>query len=175
MVRKRRKSNKENKTGLKAIADVTEELFSSFTRTAAGKRFSVFRKVEQTWLQIAGPVMSLKVKPSALQKNGKLVLVATSSAWKNEAQCLKRQLLKKIALFVGNNAIKDISIKTEKIPDNSKCSNKSSGKRSLRLLFPDEEKRINKTVSSISDNELQQVLTRIFANSMRVRTDESDK
>jgi hypothetical protein len=123
------------------------------------------------WNEVVGKHVAENAQPIRIE-NGRMSVVVSDSIWLTELNFLKMQYIDRINEKLGVEIVKAIDFKIGKV----KKTSAKPLQRQLEVeedyikkienieLSPEELKIINQTVTNVEDEELSQVLKRIFAN-----------
>ena len=88
---------------IKTIADVLQQSFPSIQQIKDAKAHSILKN----WVDIIGPRLGQKSSPQSF-KAGTLIVHTQGSAWTQEMQMEKQQILKSLNERAGENLFKDL-------------------------------------------------------------------
>lgn len=112
---------------------------------------------------------------SAIDKfeNGCLFLRVKDSVWLTQLSILKIELIEKINKELKRDVVKDVKFKLGKIANKA---NKNNTRNVSSKKLPEEvEKKLNKSLEGIEDDELKKTLKRIFIESFIKSADEKQE
>ena len=124
-------------------------------------------RILEAWEQIVGKGVAEATEPARLQNRTLQVKVA-NSVWMQELQFHKKLMLQKVNEFLGEPFLQDLRfILGEKA--------KAEPKRKKREAIPirelkwEEKEKIEREVGCLSDGEMREVLSRLFARGLAVQ------
>jgi len=132
---------------------IGEVLGRSFSMLGISTKISEF-KIRKHWGAIVGKGISKRTAPGPL-KARTLYITVSQSAWMNELQFHKDEIIKKIDSLIGKGAVENIVLKAGHIPE--ELSVEEPLKR-IRKLTEKEEVFIKETVEKIKDQELKKLI-----------------
>ncbi|HIE26330.1 TPA: DUF721 domain-containing protein [Candidatus Poribacteria bacterium] len=123
------------------------------------------------WNEVVGEHVAQNSQPIRID-NGRMSVVVTDSIWLTELNLLRMQYIAKINEELGAKVVKEIDFKIGKVnrpserisPRRIKVEEDYRTKLEDIELGPEELKIINQTVADVEDEELSEILKRIFIN-----------
>ena len=134
---------------------IGEVLGRSFSMLGISTKISEF-KIRKHWGAIVGKGISKRTAPGPL-KARTLYITVSQSAWMNELQFHKDEIIKKIDSLIGKGAVENIVLKAGHISEEPSPSVEEPLKR-IRKLTEKEEVFIKETVEKIKDQELKKLI-----------------
>ncbi len=119
------------------------------------------------WEQIVGKGVAEATEPARLQNRTLQVKVA-NSVWMQQLQFYKKLMIQKVTQFLGEPFIQDLRfILGEKGGEEPKRKKKEP--IPIRELKREEKEKIEREVGCLSDGEMREVLSRLFAKGLAIR------
>ncbi len=119
------------------------------------------------WEQIVGKGVAEATEPARLQNRTLQVKVA-NSVWMQQLQFYKKLMIQKVNQFLGEPFIQDLRfILGEKAGEEPKREKKEP--IPIRELKREEKEKIEREVGCLSDGEMREVLSRLFAKGLAIR------
>ena len=124
------------------------------------------------WDEVVGEHVAAHAQPTQID-NGKMSVVVSDSIWLTELSLLRMQYIAKINEELGSMIVKEIEFKTGKVNKPSvrfsqgriKVEEEEYRKKIEEIeLGPEELRIINQAVADVEDEELGEILKRIFTN-----------
>ncbi len=111
------------------------------------------------WEQTVGPGIARHAMPQTL-RGSKLVLTVDSPAWMQQLSLLKPEIIKKLNVTLGREAIRDITLKLGELTPSDR--NAPRFKPGSETLTDDERARIERSVELIGDKDLRESVKRVL-------------
>ena len=120
----------------------------------------------EAWEQIVGEGVAEATEPARLQNRTLQVKVA-NSVWIQQLQFHKKLMLQKVNEFLGEPFLKDLRFM---LGEKAKAAPKRKKGEALpiRELKREEKEKIERAVGCVSDGEIREVLSRLFARGLAV-------
>jgi hypothetical protein len=119
------------------------------------------------WEQIVGQGVAEATEPGRLQNRSLQVKVA-NSVWMQQLQFHKKLMIQKVNEFLGEPFLQELRfILGEKVKTEPKRKQKEPIR--IRELKREEKERIEREVGCLSDEEMREVLSRLFAKALAVQ------
>src|SRR5271157_1253376 len=135
------------------------------------KKHNIFFDTEaqrllEVWQKAVGPQISVQTRPDRLKRNTLFVKVS-SSVWMHQLHALKQDIIEKINQLLGKDLIKDIHFSIGDIPSTIPPNPYSSSFSPDSYPLKDKDKKIiEKSVSSVADPELKEILRRVMTKNI---------
>ena len=124
------------------------------------------QRLLEVWQKAVGPQISVQTRPDRLKRNTLFVKVS-SSVWMHQLHILKQDIIEKINQLLGKELITNIHFSIGEIPSamptNSYRSSFSPDSYPLRAK---DKKLIEKSISSVADPELKEILRRVMTKNI---------
>jgi hypothetical protein len=119
------------------------------------------------WEEIVGKGVAEATEPARLQNRTLQVKVA-NSVWMQQLQFHKKLMIQKVNQFLGESYLQDLRFI---LGDRAKAEPKRGKRESipLRELKREEREKIEREVGRLSDGEMREVLSRLFAKGLAVQ------
>ena len=125
--------------------------------------------LQKIWLEVVGPKTAAYTRPDAIKRDILFVKVA-NSVWMQQLHFLKQDILEKINREYKNNPIKNIFFSIDEMAASvMKKDNPPSPDREISVLKSRDKKIIEKSIASITDEELRDILRRVMTKEMTRR------
>ena len=125
------------------------------------------QRILDAWDRVVGKAIA-EVSQPARVRNRILQVRVINSVWMQELQFHKPFMIQKLNEFLGDPAVQDLRFvlgeREEKIP--LRRENEEGGRKAFRDLAQEERERIEKEVSRLPDQEIREVLFRLFAKAL---------
>jgi hypothetical protein len=121
----------------------------------------------EAWEQIVGQGVAEATEPARLQNRTLQVKVA-NSVWMQELQFHKKLMIQKVNEFLGEPFLQDLRFI---LGEKAKAEPKRKKKEAIpiRELKREEKEKIEREVGCLSDGEMREVLSRLFAKGLAVQ------
>ncbi|HUH66648.1 MAG TPA: DUF721 domain-containing protein [Syntrophales bacterium] len=120
----------------------------------------------EVWRKAVGQRISAQTRPDKLRRNT-LFVKASSPAWMQQLHILKEEIIEKLNTLFGKELVKDVHFS---IGDISPAALTDSYKISLSPesypLKEKDKKMIEKSISSVTDPELKEILRRVMTKNI---------
>ena len=127
------------------------------------------QQLQKIWFEVVGPKIAAYTRPDAIKRDILFVKVA-NSVWMQQLHFLKQDILEKINREYKNNPIKNISFSIDEMAASvMKKDNPPSPDRESSVLKSRDKKIIEKSVASVTDEELRDILRRVMTKEMTRR------
>jgi hypothetical protein len=125
------------------------------------------------WEQIVGQGVAEATEPARLQ-NRTLQVKVVNSVWMQQLQFHKKLIIQKVNQFLGEPFLQDLRfILGEKVKAETKRKKKEL--IAIRELKREEKEKIEREVGCLSDGEMREVLSRLFAKGLAVQEGRAKK
>lgn len=124
-------------------------------------------KLVGAWEEIVGKGVAEATEPARLQNRTLQVKVA-NSVWMQQLQFHKKLMIQKVNQFLGESYLQDLRFI---LGDRAEAEPKRGKRESipLRELKREEKEKIEREVGRLSDGEMREVLSRLFAKGLAVQ------
>jgi hypothetical protein len=135
------------------------------------KKHNIFFDSEEqrlldVWQKAVGPQISVQTRPDRLKRNTLFVKVS-SSVWMHQLHILKQDIIEKINELLGKELIKDVHFSIGEIPSTMPTNSYSSSFSTDSYPLRDKDKKlIEKSISSVEDPELKEILRRVMTKNI---------
>ena len=135
------------------------------------KKYNIFfdseeQRLLEVWRKAVGPQISLQTRPDRLKRNTLFVKVS-SSVWMQQLHLLKQEIVEKINQLLGKDLIKNIHFSIGEIPSTMPTNSYSSSFSPDSYHLKDKDKKlIEKSISSVEDPELKEILRRVMTKNI---------
>ena len=135
------------------------------------KKHNIFFDSEEqrlldVWRKAVGAQISVQTRPDRLKRNILFVKVS-SSVWMHQLHILKQDIIEKINELLGKELIKDVHFSIGEIPSTMPTNSyRSSSSPESYLLRDKDKKLIEKSISSVEDPELKEILRRVMTKNI---------
>jgi hypothetical protein len=120
------------------------------------------QRLLEIWQKAVGPQISVQTRPDKLKRNTLFVKVS-SSVWMHQLHILKQDIIEKTNQLLGKDLIKNIHFSIGDIPSPMPAHPYVSSFSPDSYALKDKEKKlIEKSVSSVADPELKEILRRVM-------------
>lgn len=135
------------------------------------KKHNIFLDAEEQrlleiWRKAVGPQISVQTRPDRLKRDTLFVKVS-SSAWMQQLHVLKPEIIEKINGLLGKESVKNIHFS---IGETSPAALRDSYTVSLSPdsypLRDKDKKMIEKSIASVADPELKEILRRVMTKNI---------
>jgi hypothetical protein len=124
------------------------------------------QRLLEVWQKAVGPQISVQTRPDRLKRNT-LFIKVSSSVWMQQLHSLKQEIMEKINQTLGKELIKNIHFSIGDIPSAIPTNTYSSSFSSDFYPLKDKEiKLIEKSISSVEDPELKEILRRVMTKNI---------
>jgi hypothetical protein len=124
------------------------------------------QRLLEVWQKAVGPKISVQTRPDRLKRNTLFVKVS-SSVWMQQLHILKQEIIEKINQLLGKELIKNIHFSIGEIPSTMPTNSYSSSFSPDSYPLRDKDKKlIEKSVSSVEDPELKEILRRVMTKNI---------
>ncbi len=148
-----------------AVAGLLGEIFRG---KPLGKRLRE-GKIWMVWDAAVGPQIAAKARPAGF-RDGVLTVVVSNAPWMQQLNFLKRGLIDKINAALGEEMVSEIYLRAGRSEQPRQAPIRQ--KKNVRPLTAEEQERIDRETSSISDPELREafasLLEKHFTNTHKV-------
>jgi len=125
------------------------------------------QRILDAWDRVVGKAIAEVTQPARV-RNRILQIRVINSVWMQELQFHKPFMIQKLNEFLGDAAVQDLRFvlgeREEKNP--LKREDEERGRKAFRDLAREERERIEKAVSRLPDQEMREVLARLFAKAL---------
>jgi hypothetical protein len=119
------------------------------------------------WEQIVGKGVAEATEPARLQ-NRNLQVKVVNSVWMQQLQFHKKLMIQKVNEFLGEPFLEDLRfILGEKAKERPKQTKREA--IPIRELGREEREKVEKELRGLSDGEMREVLSRLFAKGLAVQ------
>jgi len=135
------------------------------------KKHNIFLDSEEqrlldVWQKAVGPQISVQTRPDRLKRNTLFVKVS-SSVWMHQLHILKQDIIERINQLLEKDLIKNIHFSIGDIPPGMSTNPyRSSFSPESYPLKEKDKKLIEKSVSSVADPELKEILRRVMTKNI---------
>lgn len=135
------------------------------------KKHNIFFDSEEqrlldVWQKAVGPQISVQTRPDRLKRNILFVKVS-SSVWMHQLHILKQDIIEKINELLGKELIKNVHFSIGEIPSTIPTNSYSSSFSTDSYPLRDKDKKlIEKSISSVEDPELKEILRRVMTKNI---------
>jgi hypothetical protein len=145
---------------------ITFKNLSDILESVLKKRGMLFtsdkKRLREVWLKAVGDNIAVHTAPEKLQK-GTLFIKVSNSVWMQQLHFLKKNILDKVNQEMGEHGVKDINFSIGEVSSGSfKQKNQMSFFPENFPLQDKEKKAIADCTSSVSDQELKEILKRVM-------------
>ena len=124
------------------------------------------QRLLEVWQKAVGPNISVQTRPDKLKRNTLFVKVS-SSVWMQQLHILKQEIIEKINELLGKELIKNVHFSIGEIPSAIPANSyRSSFSPGSYLLRDKDKKLIEKSISSVEDPELKEILRRVMTKNI---------
>jgi hypothetical protein len=124
------------------------------------------QRLLEVWQKAVGPQISVQTRPDRLKRNVLFVKVS-SSVWMHQLHILKQDIIEKINQLLGKELIKNIHFSMGDIPSTMPTNSYSSSFSPDSYPLRDKDKKlIEKSISSVEDPELKEILRRVMTKNI---------
>jgi hypothetical protein len=124
------------------------------------------QRLLEVWQKAVGPQISVQTRPDRLKRNTLFVKVS-SSVWMHQLHILKQDIIEKINELLGNELIKNVHFSIGEIPSTMPTNSYSSSFSTDSYPLRDKDKKlIEKSISSVEDPELKEILRRVMTKNI---------
>jgi hypothetical protein len=124
------------------------------------------QRLLEVWQKAVGPNISAQTRPDRLRRNTLFVKVS-SSAWMHQLHILKQEIIEKINELLGKELIKNVHFFIGEIPSAMPASSNGSSFSPGSYPLRDKDKKlIEKSISSVEDPELKEILRRVMTKNI---------
>lgn len=132
--------------------------------TAQSKLYK-YKPVWDVWEKAVGADVASKALPEGMQRNGILVVGVASSVWMQELQFSKHLIIENINRECKKKLIKDINFRLASSPTRESEPTSPVMRKKIPdeyRLRPHERETLEEAVSTLGDQELKKVISRIL-------------
>ena len=124
------------------------------------------QRLLEVWRKAVGPQISAQTRPEKFKRNILFVKVS-SSVWMQQLHILKSEIIEKINQHVGNELVTNILFSIGEIPSTpSRSPYVPSFSPESYPLKDRDKKMIEKSISSVTDLELKEILKRVLTKNI---------
>jgi len=124
------------------------------------------QRLLEIWNKAVGTQISVHTRPEKLKRNTLFVNVS-SSVWMQQLHILKSEIIKKINQYLGKELVKNIHFSIGVIPSTPSMNPYQATFSPESCPLKDKEKKlIEKSTSSVTDEELKEILTRVMTKNI---------
>ena len=124
------------------------------------------QRLLEVWQKAVGPQISVQTRPDRLKRNT-LFIKVSSSVWMQQLHILKQEIIEKINQLLGKELIKNIHFSIGEIPSTMPTNSYSSSFSPDSYPLKEKDKRlIEKSISSVEDQELKEILRRVMTKNI---------
>lgn len=125
------------------------------------------QKILDAWDRVVGKAIKEVTQPARV-RNRILQIRVINSVWMQELQFHKPLVIQKLNEFLGEPAVQDLRfvLGEREVEISLKKENEERGRKAFRDLAQEERERIEKEVSRLPDQEMREVLSRLFAKAL---------
>ena len=124
------------------------------------------QRLLEVWQKAVGPKISAQTRPDRLKRNTLFVKVS-SSVWMQQLHILKQEIIEKINELLGKELIKNVHFSIGEIPSAMPTNSYSlSFSPDSYPLRDKDRKLIEKSISSVEDPELKEILRRVMTKNI---------
>ena len=124
------------------------------------------QRLLEVWQKAVGPQISVQTRPDRLKRNTLFVKVS-SSVWMHQLHILKQDIIEKINELLGKELIKNVHFSIGAIPSTMSTNSYSSSFSPDSYPLRDKDKKlIEKSISSVEDPELKEILRRVMTKNI---------
>jgi hypothetical protein len=123
------------------------------------------QKILNAWDRVVGKAIAEVTQPARV-RNRILQIRVINSVWMQELQFHKPFIIKKLNEFLGDPVLQDVRFVLGEREERTPLQREDGWKRTFRELGEEERKRIEKEVSRLPDQEMREVLSRLFAKGL---------
>jgi predicted nucleic acid-binding Zn ribbon protein len=133
-------------------------------------------RLDRVWPQVVGPAIAAATRPVRV-KNGVLLVQVKSSAWVQELNFRRRDILNRLASYLPSVHIRHIDFRTSWQPEAAVPEEEARPGPPLptinelegMALLPEEQKQIEAVVAHLSDEEMRETLRRTMTHDLQSR------
>ena len=156
------RKSKEGLIGIKPILEKALKKLGLEIRIKEGKIWEI-------WDKAVGPVVARNAQPESIRGRVLFVRVSTS-AWMQQLQFIKERIIEKLNQSLGKTLVKSISFRLGTIPSQSPNeSDKKSEPPPPQELDPECIETIEKTVSSLKDDETKDLVKNLMVKEAKFK------
>jgi hypothetical protein len=156
---------RRNKEGLMGIGTILERTIKKLGLEAKLKE----SKIWEVWDDAVGAVVARNAQPESF-RNRVLFVTVSSSAWMQQLQFLKEQIVEKLNQSLGKTIIKRISFRLGTIPSPSPLESEIKEESSRpQEIDPEDIERIEKTVSALKDDETKELVRNLMVREVKLK------
>jgi len=124
------------------------------------------QRLLEVWQKAVGPQISVQTRPDRLKRNTLFVKVS-SSVWMQQLHILKQEIIEKINQLIGKELIKNVHFSIGEVPSTMPTNSYSSSFSPDSYPLKDKDKKlIEKSISSVEDPELKEILRRVMTKNI---------
>lgn len=154
--------SKEGPMGIKPILEKTIKKLGLEIKIKEGKIWEI-------WDEAVGPTVARNAQPESIRSRVLFVRVSTS-AWMQQLQFIKERIIEKLNQSLGKTLVKSISFRLGTIPSQSPNeSDKKSEPPPPQELDPECLETIEKTVSSLKDDETKDLVKNLMVKEAKFK------
>jgi len=123
------------------------------------------QKILNAWERVVGKAIAEVTQPARV-RNRILQVRVIHSVWMQELQFHKPLIMQKLNEFLGDSVLQDVRFVLGEREERTPLQGEEEKKRIFRELGEEERERIEKEVSRLPDQEMREVLSRLFAKAL---------
>ena len=124
------------------------------------------QRLLEVWQKAVGPQISVQTRPDRLKRNT-LFIKVSSSVWMQQLHILKQEIIEKLNQLLGKELIRNIHFSIGEIPSTMSTNSYSSSFSPDSYPLKEKDKKlIEKSVSSVEDPELKEILRRVITKNI---------
>jgi hypothetical protein len=125
------------------------------------------QRLLEVWYKAVGPQISAQTRPDKLKRNTLFVKVS-SSVWMQQLHILKHEIIENFNQILGKELIKNVHFSIGEISSSalSKNSYPPSFSPESYSLRDKDKKMVERSVSSVADKELKEILKRVMTKNI---------
>lgn len=123
------------------------------------------QRLLEVWQKAVGPQISVQTRPDRLKRNTLFVKVS-SSVWMHQLHILKQDIIEKINRLLTKDLVKNIHFSIGDIPSTMPTHPHSSSFLPDYPLKEKDKNLIEKSISSVADPELKEILRRVMTKNI---------
>lgn len=143
--------------------DISQIINKVFAKKGLKKKFTQYKAFEK-WDEIVGKHIAQFSQPHSIQGNT-LIVTVTSSAWMNELQMMKMELLEKISTATNSQLINNIRFKIGTIDKNIKGLVEYQ-LPNITELTDEQKKFIENSTKNLKDTETADIISHVMQKAL---------
>jgi hypothetical protein len=123
------------------------------------------QKILNAWDRVVGKAIAEVTQPARV-RNRILQIRVINSVWMQELQFHKPFIIQKLNEFLGDPVLQDLRLVLGEREEKTPLQREEGWRKTFRELAEEERERIEKEVSRLPDQEMREVLSRLFAKAL---------